>query len=891
MKRIIIISLISIISVFVSGQNLKQVKISLSNVETVTKLLNASLPLEEGKVTKDNNLIIFLNIDEIAKVNGLGIGYEVLIEDWKAYYSSLPQLSDEEKAAIIANSKESYGVEGFGFGSMGGYYTYSEVLQKLDSMVIQYPNLITPKWSIGTTHEGRPLWVVKISDNPNVNENEPQVFFDGLIHAREAQSLATVMYFMYYLLENYGTNPEVTYLVNNREIYFLPVLNPDGYVYNQTTNPSGGGDWRKNRRNNSGSYGVDLNRNFGYKWGFDNSGSSNIPSDETYRGPSAFSEPEAFHFRDFVLSKNIKTHINYHSYNNSIIYPWGYINQFTPDSLTYVEYASYMSQFNGYDYGTSYQTLSYVSNGTVRDWMYGEQALKGKTISYTFEVGSYSDGFWPAQSRIFPLAQGNVVPNLFNSWVAGDYIKYLAAAYDKPYFMPGDSINMSVTLRNQGLSAGYNVNMELISLNGSAQVLSPAVNIDSVQARSNYICPTNLVFRIAPDAPHNQLIKLICKTSIQGTTMSSDTISLPLGIPVYKFKDSANAVATNWNVTATPVTPKWGETTASFVSAPNSYTDSPSGNYVANATIAMTSINPIDLMNSVSPKLTFWTKYDIESNWDYGQLKVSTDNGTTWTPLQGKYTEPGQGSFQPAGQPVYDGPRTTWVKEEISLGSFSNKLIKLRFELKSDGSVFKDGWYVDDISILDYSVVPVELLLFTASQAQDDNSIVIEWETATEENNRGFEVQRIDASDWKTLGFVEGRGTSTSQSKYHFNDYTPNIGTNRYRLKQVDFDGSYKIYEPVEVEFASDVSYSLEQNYPNPFNPETIIKYQIPENGFVTLKIYDILGREMKSLVNAKQDAGKYEVKFDASGLASGIYIYKISANHYSALKKLMLVK
>jgi murein tripeptide amidase MpaA len=124
-----------------------------------------------------------------------------------------------------------------------------------------YPNLITPKWSLGTTHEGRQIWAVKISDNPNVNENEPQVFFDALIHAREPQSMATVLYFMYYLLENYGINQEVTYLVNNREIYFVPVLNPDGYVYNQTTNPSGGGDWRKNRRNNSGSYGVDLNRN------------------------------------------------------------------------------------------------------------------------------------------------------------------------------------------------------------------------------------------------------------------------------------------------------------------------------------------------------------------------------------------------------------------------------------------------------------------------------------------------------------------------------------------------------------------------------------------------------------------------------------------------------
>jgi murein tripeptide amidase MpaA len=97
------------------------------------------------------------------------------------------------------------------------------------------------------------------------------------------------MYYMWYLLENYGTDPEATYLVDNREMYFVPCFNPDGYEYNRQTDPNGGGMWRKNRRNNGGSYGVDLNRNFGYMWGYDDLGSSPIPSSETYRGPSAFS--------------------------------------------------------------------------------------------------------------------------------------------------------------------------------------------------------------------------------------------------------------------------------------------------------------------------------------------------------------------------------------------------------------------------------------------------------------------------------------------------------------------------------------------------------------------------------------------------------------------------
>ena len=143
-------------------------------------------------------------------------------------------------------------VTGFDFGSMGGYYTFAEIEADLDEMFSLYPNLITQKFSIGTSIEGRTIWAVKISDNPNMSENEPAVGFDALVHAREPQSMATQMYFMWYLLENYGTDSEATYLINNREIYCVPCFNPDGYEYNRQTDPNGGGYWRKNRRNNGG---------------------------------------------------------------------------------------------------------------------------------------------------------------------------------------------------------------------------------------------------------------------------------------------------------------------------------------------------------------------------------------------------------------------------------------------------------------------------------------------------------------------------------------------------------------------------------------------------------------------------------------------------------------
>ena len=176
-------------------------------------------------------------------------------------------------------------LSGFGYGSMGGFYTYNEVIAQLDTMHSLYLNLITAKDSIGSTIQGRPIWAVKISDNPEVDEDEPEIFYNSLIHAKEPEGMMVVIYFMYYLLENYGTDPEVTYLVNNRELYFVPVINPDGCVYNQQISANGGGMWRKNK--NTGG-GVDLNRNFGYMWGYDNFGSSPDPSNQCYRGTGPF---------------------------------------------------------------------------------------------------------------------------------------------------------------------------------------------------------------------------------------------------------------------------------------------------------------------------------------------------------------------------------------------------------------------------------------------------------------------------------------------------------------------------------------------------------------------------------------------------------------------------
>jgi len=683
------------------SQSYKEIKLFLNNENDLMKASSLALDLEHSIVDKQGGFQIFVNEAEFESIKNSGLNYEILIDDWKAYYNSLPKLSEAEKEIYRMESKRDFGVAGFDYGSMGGYYTLAEIEADLDEMFQLYPNLITQKYSIGTSVEGRTIWAVKISDNPNTNENEPKVGFDALVHAREPQSMATQMYFMWYLLENYGTDPEATYLINNREVYCVPCFNPDGYEYNRINNPNGGGNWRKNRRNNGGSYGVDLNRNFGYKWGYDDLGSSPNPSSETYRGPFAFSEPESQAIRDLAIQKNYGTHFNMHSYGGYILYPWGYIDNETPDSLTYREFAALLTSYSGYAYGYGGQLLGYNSNGSIRDWMYGEQTDKNKIYGYTIEIGN---AFWPSQSQIFPIAQQNLRTLIYQSFLAGEYVQMVNPNFSNEYFLPSDMIELFPEFKNLGLATAYNLTFELTSPSQYITINSGNSSLDSLEAGSSKTLTTPLSFHISSSAPLEEEMQIVLTTKVNGDFLSSDTTTIVIGFPVFIFEDSTNTPSTYWTITKTPTSsPQWDSTYTSFYSAPNSYTDSKNGNYINNATVTMTLTNSLDLAGLTNPRLRYWTKFDIESDYDYGQIKISTNDGTTWIPLSGKYTQPGV-SPQPVGQPVYDGSVSNWVKEEISLAGYLSSQVKLQFQLKTDGGVTRDGWYLDEIGVFIYSI-------------------------------------------------------------------------------------------------------------------------------------------------------------------------------------------
>jgi len=204
------------------------------------------------------------------------------------------------------------------------------------------------------------------------------------------------------------------------------------------------------------------------------------------------------------------------------------------------------------------------------------------------------------------------------------------------------------------------------------------------------------------------------------------------------------------------------------------------------------------------------------------------------------------------------------------------------------GNISGDGKQCNQLPL------PVELTSFTASVK--DNQVLLKWRTATEVNNYGFEILRYAQDDeWDLLGFVDGHGNSNSPKQYSFTDKNPIGGSVFiYRLKQIDNDGKYEYSDEIEVEIIPD-EFALYQNYPNPFNPSTKIRYQLPRESKVIIKIYDILGSEVITLLNEKKEPGVYEVEFNAQsaagGLPSGTYIYRIVADGFVETKKMVLLK
>ena len=290
---------------------------------------------------------------------------------------------------------------------MGGFRTLAEIEAELDDMIADFPELISERISIGETIEGRDIWAVKISDSPNEDEDEPEVLFVALIHCREVITQALLFEVMHMLLDSYGEDERLTRLVDEREIWFIPCFNPDGYAYNEEINPNGGGMWRKNKRDNEdGTIGVDLNRNWGFEWGRDNIGSSPNGDSNTYRGTAPFSEPETQAGREFINERNFTITIFFHSYSNLCIIPPAYDYAHVPHRGVCMALTERFIRDNNYLSGTGWEVI-YLVNGDSDDWIYGSDEHE-QILPFTIEIGTRQDNFWPPQNRVQTLIDENI---------------------------------------------------------------------------------------------------------------------------------------------------------------------------------------------------------------------------------------------------------------------------------------------------------------------------------------------------------------------------------------------------------------------------------------------------------------------------------------------------
>jgi carboxypeptidase T len=323
--------------------------------------------------------------DEIAKIERLGFRAE--------RQDSMPKA--EDATPLDFPSADS------------NYHNYSEMTTTLNQAVAAFPNIASQR-SIGTSYEGRQMVAIKISDNVGTDEDEPEVLFTAHQHAREHLTIEMALYLVNELTTRYGSDSHITDLVDSREIWIIPDLNPDGGEFDIRTGSYAG--WRKNRQLNSSGSAIytDTNRNWPYKWGCCG-GSSGSTGSETYRGPSAGSAPEVQNVMNFVSSRRIggvqqiKTNIDFHTFSELVLWPRGYTTTNTGTDMTQQQYDTFstlgqqMAATNNY---TPEQSSDlYITDGTIDDWLWATEGV----YSYTFEMYPSDgglDGFYPPDEVI-----------------------------------------------------------------------------------------------------------------------------------------------------------------------------------------------------------------------------------------------------------------------------------------------------------------------------------------------------------------------------------------------------------------------------------------------------------------------------------------------------------
>jgi len=770
----------------------KRISITNPSKSTLLKIATSGIDLNCGASHSHDDLVLDLSKEEVNALVNKNVSFNDDLEEFyrkravKTKAKAIAQLNAEKslsatntnttQRASISNTVQDNIIQyincdeinwvtpqNFHLGSMGGCLTVDEMKTELDEMrnfsVTNGLDIVSQKldasptgqttwgnpsntiFNNGLTYSGqgtsrwnpKTIYYVRITGNESSTpENtKPQILFTSMIHSREVSALMNNIYFMWYLIENYNTNDAVKELVDNNELYFVPVVNPDGLRWNEHLNSNGGGLQRKNLRPNTGSTsnttanrGVDLNRNFDYYWGYNNIGSSGTPSNGTYRGPAPSSEPETQIMEDFILSRNFQTAVWNHSYANSVPHPYGGVpslNSGREDE--FYSWHEEMTRYNRYLYGA---TIFYESNGIPDDWMLGGapdnngstgsgQAILGTTPEHG------SEGFWPPQTSIIPIAKRSMRISFGTAYYGGKYAKLHDLTQSN---IDNTTANLDFGIERIGQTAS---NFTLTITPISSNIIS--INAPATQTGMNVLEQRNVSAQIQldPSIVANEKIEYNVKLSNDNGVIYDVNYEKYYQPTVLFDHDPDVDGITGWTQSG-----GWTLSSADTYTGTNTLRTNGVAPYSNNTTRTLTTTNSYDFSSSTSVVVQYYSKWDIERNYDFVEILGSTDGGNNWQSLCGKYTKPnatsnttshdnkgGTSNFQAnsMGQ-VYDGDRRdNWVMEEIAIDAANNSYllgannVKFRFRFRTDGSnvsenytTTSDGFFIDDFKIISIQI-------------------------------------------------------------------------------------------------------------------------------------------------------------------------------------------
>jgi hypothetical protein len=624
---------------------------------------------------------IALTFRDVAGLRDEGLDIVVLIDDLERFYSDRAAADIDELRRTRPGFLEhpSPRVPDFRFGSVAGFYNPDELARELTRMRARFPGLAGAPFPIGRSVEGQEILAIRLSARSEADSSVPEVLFTALQHAREPIGMMSVIHTAWELLDGYGSDPQATYLLDHRALYLVPLVNPDGYLYNLRRFPQGGGLSRKNMRIGGG---VDLNRNYGPRefWEDGSAGSSDRPGEITYRGPEPFSEPETRAIRDFCLTHSFRVALNFHSFSNLLIYPFDWVRRIPADSTLYRVASRELTLDNGYAPGPGLIGVGYPSRGIADEWMYAYGRPGDRIMSWAPELGSEADGFWPRIGRIMPLVQENDAMSLGAIWLAGS----------QPRIVSVDRIDtagaaaLRVVVQNVGrdaMDAGATVAIQRDS-SAAPLALPPLAPLES----RVLLLPVPRAGSVA--RPELRIVILY-----HGVPLVR--IVRPIVRPVRTlFSEDFDVGLDRWRTTGWEVERIEGRG--------NVLTDSPEGDYhEAELPSAVTLREPVSLRGASAADLRFDARWVVEAKEHDARIQVRRVGDTVWSTLDVDYLQVPYDSAS-TDRSHFRGDSHEWHTYSASLDRFLGQDIVIRFVIVTPRTPFRatfDGVMIDDLSV------------------------------------------------------------------------------------------------------------------------------------------------------------------------------------------------